>query len=513
MGKEIQWEKADIVDIVEALKRNDSNAFSEFYNRTYKMAYSIAINMLKKEDDVQDLLQDSYLTVINKIDMVREPERAISWFNMIVGNKCKDYIKRKKPIFFNELNNEDEDFEEHIENEYMDFVPEKAIDYSETKRLMGKILDSLSDDQKLCVLMYYYEELTVKEIAEALECSENTVKSRLNYARKKIREEVLELEKKGTKLYSIAPIPFIIWMLKEKEKMVEPPLLSDLTLSKIKSLNAKSNDGGTILSTGKKVKASSAAAAATSKSLGAKLIAGLLAITIVFGGGAIIKNKSDASPDMTPEQIEEKIISQLDYEFLEKLFYYLPIYGEADPVTENEMYTMMQYSTLYLYMNATESLDMPTFFDNDQYIMIDSEADRTYEGVFGNYIKVRGDQFNEIRRIIGFDKEINEEFFNTIDPYNQMMWEDGCIITGTDGLGGLFTDWQVEIVDTRPQNGIVEVDYILTMTDYRYFPQKVFTSERTAVFELTESGYIISSVREKDETQAKSIVEECNYLG
>lgn len=91
-----------------------------------------------------------------------------------------------------------------IADENLTFSPEESVDYAETKRLMKEILDGLPEDQKLCVLMYYYEELSVADIADALGCSTGTVKSRLNYARKKIRNDVEELERKGTKLYSVA---------------------------------------------------------------------------------------------------------------------------------------------------------------------------------------------------------------------------------------------------------------------------------------------------------------------
>lgn len=97
------------------------------------------------------------------------------------------------------------------------------MDYAETKRLMKEILDGLPEDQKLCVLMYYYEELSVADIADALGCSTGTVKSRLNYARKKIRNDVEELERKGQKLYSVATLPFILWMLREGEQTISVP--------------------------------------------------------------------------------------------------------------------------------------------------------------------------------------------------------------------------------------------------------------------------------------------------
>ena len=100
-------------------------------------------------------------------------------------------------------------------------MPEESVDYGATKKIMQGILNQLSEEQRLCVLMYYYEELSISEIADTLDCSTGTVKSRLNYARKYIKNEVENLEKKGTKLYSIAPLPFLVWMLRSQENTVQ----------------------------------------------------------------------------------------------------------------------------------------------------------------------------------------------------------------------------------------------------------------------------------------------------
>ena len=62
--------------------------------------------------------------------------------------------------------------------------------------------------------------MSVADIADALGCSTGTVKSRLNYARKKSRNDIEELERKETKLYSVAPLPFILWMLREGEQTI-----------------------------------------------------------------------------------------------------------------------------------------------------------------------------------------------------------------------------------------------------------------------------------------------------
>ena len=179
------------------------------------------------------------------------------------------------------------------------------MDYAETKRLMKEILDGLPEDQKLCVLMYYYEELSVAEIADALGCSTGTVKSRLNYARKKIRNDVEELERKGTKLYSVAPLPFILWMLREGEQTISVPGSFGKELVRQGAGIVKSGSAPTSGNTGsgksgirktdpvkngqaagrKIVK--SAAGKAAGKIIGTKAVAGVVGAAVI-GGGAVV---------------------------------------------------------------------------------------------------------------------------------------------------------------------------------------------------------------------------------
>ena len=80
------------------------------------------------------------------------------------------------------------------------------------------MLDTLPDDQRMCILMFHFEGASIREIAEAMECSENTVKSRLNYGRKAIKKKSEELQKKGYKLYSMAPLPLLLFLLRKEEE-------------------------------------------------------------------------------------------------------------------------------------------------------------------------------------------------------------------------------------------------------------------------------------------------------
>ncbi len=129
---------------------------------------------------------------------------------------------------------EDMTFEERIEDDRKDNRPELAIDQKETGRLVKEIIDTLSDEQRLCVMMYYINGMSVKEIADMADVSENTIKSRLNYGRKKIEQKVLELEKRGTKLYGIAPVPFFLYLLlKDADSVKAAPVMSEDIINKI----------------------------------------------------------------------------------------------------------------------------------------------------------------------------------------------------------------------------------------------------------------------------------------
>ena len=136
-------------------------------------------------------------------------------------------MKKKRPMLFSELEqSSDMDLpaEEWFEDENTDHLPEYVIDQNETSRLIREILDELPEDQRAAIGMYYYEEMSVKEIAASMNATENAVKSRLLYGRRKIEKKVHELEKKGTKLYGLAPIPFLLWLLRgQKAYAAEVP--------------------------------------------------------------------------------------------------------------------------------------------------------------------------------------------------------------------------------------------------------------------------------------------------
>ena len=216
-----------IGELVLLARQDDQNSVNELYNQTFKKAYFVARTAIKSSDgdyssQIEDILQDAYVKAFSSLDKLEDPEKFQGWLDTIVINRCKDFLKKKKPTLFSDIASENSndgstlEFEDSQENDRMEFKPEETVDYGETKRLIAEMLDRMPEDQKMCLLMYYYEEMSVRQIAEAFDCSEGTIKSRLNYARKNLKGQVLELEKKSTKLYCMPLLPFLYWFFREQ---------------------------------------------------------------------------------------------------------------------------------------------------------------------------------------------------------------------------------------------------------------------------------------------------------
>lgn len=212
-------------ELVGRARRGDTDAVSALYEQTYSKVYYTVKSMIKNEDDVLDVLQDAYLKAFTHLKSFEGGEKFLPWVKQIAANTARDRLRRKTPALFGELTADETQTpaEERIPDERPAFLPEASLDAAETQRLIREILDGLPDDQRAVVGMYYYEELSVREIAEALGVSESAVKSRLLYARRKIEARVRDLEKKGTKLYGAAPLPFLLFLLRSQQANAARP--------------------------------------------------------------------------------------------------------------------------------------------------------------------------------------------------------------------------------------------------------------------------------------------------
>ena len=194
-------------------KADDSGNFNRVYELSEKYIKKIIRDIVKDEHATEDIMQETYLQIYNKIGTLKEPEAFYVWAGRIATNLTLRYIQKNcREVLAESDENGSTDFVfEAVSEDNENFIPEAILMDLEKQRIIAEILDGLSIEQKLCVQYFYYEEMSVKEIAQAFGCSEGTIKSRLNYARKSIKDAVIEMDvKHGTRLYSLATMPLLL---------------------------------------------------------------------------------------------------------------------------------------------------------------------------------------------------------------------------------------------------------------------------------------------------------------
>lgn len=183
-------------ELVRKFKSGDESAFTDIYENSKKLVYTTCLGILNNEQDAEDAMQETYLTVYEKIGTLDAENTFVTWLKTIAANKARDKFKAKK----NDASYDDilatEDYTEGDDN--LENLPDSIILEKDKRDTFYKILrKALSDEQFQTTLLYYYDELPVAQIAKIMECPENTVKSKLRLARVKIKAGIEDYEKKN----------------------------------------------------------------------------------------------------------------------------------------------------------------------------------------------------------------------------------------------------------------------------------------------------------------------------
>ena len=296
-------EKTDLIRTIEQCKTGDATAQEKLILEVQQSVYYQCLKMLRHESNAQDATQEILISMLTSLDKLQEPAAFWGWLNTMTMNRCRNQLSRgykECQIPEDEEGNSLLDQYETLDEQE---IPDQSLDTAETRRMIAELVDALPDNQRMAVLMYYYDEMSVKDIAQAMETSEGTVKSRLNYARKSIKEGVERYEKQGVKLYSVSVFPFLLYFLRKDAETsgLSQEQVMQLTAKTLRGVSAvgaaasgataatsAASSGG---STAVKVLANTAAKAGMG--LGAKIAVGALAAAVVVGGGVAIGHQME----------------------------------------------------------------------------------------------------------------------------------------------------------------------------------------------------------------------------
>lgn len=200
-------EEVDYTEAVEKAKQGDQQAKEVLYTETCQHMFFLAKSIVKSDEEAMDIIHDSYICVFQKLDNIKNLSGFKSYLRTTVVNRCKNYLSKKKPLYLSDMTEDGEDFElEDIDGE----IPDELLENKDVIECVRRVVESLPEEQRMCVILRYYDEMSLQEIADTLEVSLGTVKSRLSRAYKKMRDEIERLEKEENKKFRCI-IPFF-WL-------------------------------------------------------------------------------------------------------------------------------------------------------------------------------------------------------------------------------------------------------------------------------------------------------------
>ena len=268
-----------IKELVLSAKNGNKKAFDKLYELTHNDVWYNCLSLLKDEENAKDIMQETYITAFLKLDTLNDEQKFCGWITSIAVNKCKNKLKGKV-----EYQIDDEVLIVETETDEL-MLPEEYITKAEKRKVLLQIMeDTLSFNQYQTVLMFYFDEMSISEIAQGLEISEGTVKSRLNSSRAKMKTAIEDYEKKsGDKLHGVVVVPFFTTIFNEEAKSLAVPNIT-IKLPNGQTLATSATKG---IATGAKSTVSSIVKATATATVKTKVIAVVCGATILAGISAV----------------------------------------------------------------------------------------------------------------------------------------------------------------------------------------------------------------------------------
>ncbi len=207
----------------------DKTAYETLYNLTKDALFFAILNITKNEQEAISIMKESYTNAFENLTSLKKPEIFDVWLNRIASYSAYISITEKNPDAFN---NVAEKFEWNDEDNF-DQLPQETIDDKDTRNVVKGIIENLPDDQRLLIIMHYYQEMSLSAIVSTLDLPENTVMCILSYAREGIKKEIAKAESEGRLMRSVSlgAVPFTLMELAKSQFLFHPapPMSSIIT--------------------------------------------------------------------------------------------------------------------------------------------------------------------------------------------------------------------------------------------------------------------------------------------
>jgi RNA polymerase sigma-70 factor, ECF subfamily len=174
------------IKLIEECKGGNLRNFRKLVELTSPYAFSVAFRMLADEDQAKDVVQDTMITVWQKLKKIRSAEVYKTWIYRIVINKCYDQIRKRKrnPEFV---------ADDKVWKMISDRIIENSsseLENNEMARIINLLTEKLSPKQKAVFVLSEIEQISHDEISAITGMNKSSIKSNLHYARNSISEMI-----------------------------------------------------------------------------------------------------------------------------------------------------------------------------------------------------------------------------------------------------------------------------------------------------------------------------------
>lgn len=179
-------ESSKTASLIGACIAGDSQAIEQFIRQYQQGVFRLAVSILRDEQDANDAAQDVFIAALRAIERYKDYSTIKAWLYSITLNACRSRLRKRKTI--ENLNQAMLNLSQ-LEKQH---TPEDSVIKSQKDRALWNALEKLGEKHRLPVLLYYYHDLPISEIAEILGTNEGTIHSRLFTARARLRTEMEE---------------------------------------------------------------------------------------------------------------------------------------------------------------------------------------------------------------------------------------------------------------------------------------------------------------------------------
>jgi RNA polymerase sigma-70 factor (ECF subfamily) len=181
-------------DVIERWRKGDKRAFGKLVKHHMSDAYLTALGFTGNPEDARDLSQDAFVKAFQARQQFNPEKPFYPWFHRILRNHCLNFLKRVRK------KTEALYFDEALDNERFASNKPTPLDQLEKKErihLMQAAIDRLSAEHREVIVLKSFRGLSYREMADVLDTPIGTVMSRLYYARKMLKEIIMEWERSG----------------------------------------------------------------------------------------------------------------------------------------------------------------------------------------------------------------------------------------------------------------------------------------------------------------------------